>query len=208
MLKIYGYSTFNPFKVVATAEEIGVDYEYEYVDLGKRANLGPEYEDKHPFSKVPVLEVDGHFIPESPAICRYLARANGNRLYSADLIKAAEIDSVMDIMNVHIGRWMAVYFWEEIIVRKFFDREPDAKALEEAAGWLQKQLPAIEKRLGRHEFLCGDQISIADTFALAYFMIHEDTSIDLAPYQQIKSWYDSMIKRPAIVKARAIVFSS
>lgn len=207
MLKIYGFSTFNPFKVVATAEELGAEYEYEFVDLGKRQQFAPDYQDKHPFNKVPVLEVDGHCISESPAICRYLARAHGDRLYSADLIKAAEIDSVIDMMNVHIGRWMSVYFWEEVICKKFFDREPDARAIEEAAGWLEKQLPAIEKRLGRHEFLCGSDITIADTFALAYFMIQEQTSIDLSSYQQISSWYAAMVQRPAIKKAREIVFA-
>lgn len=208
MLKIYGYSTFNPFKVVATAEELGAEYEYEFVDLGKRANHAPDYEHKHPFGKVPVLEVDGHCISESPSICRYLARTHGDRLYSSDPLVAADIDSVMDMMNVHIGRWMSVYFWEEVICKKFFDREPNAQALEEAAGWLEKQLPAIEKRLGKHEFLCGDGVTIADTFALAYFMIHEETSIDLSPYQQIQSWYDAMVKRPAITEARKIVFGS
>lgn len=208
MLKIYGYSTFNPFKVVATAEELGVEYEYEYVDLGKRANQTEDYQEKHPFSKVPVLEVDGQYISESPSICRYLARISGDRLYSSDPIKAADIDSVMDMMNVHIGRWLSVYFWQEIICPKFFDQEPDAAALKEAAGWLEKQLPAIEKRLGKHEFLCGDSITIADTFAFALFGIHEQTSIDLSPYQQIQSWYAAMKDRPAIKKAFSVVFGS
>ena len=94
MLKIYGYSTFNPFKVVATAEELGAEYEYVFVDLGKRANHEPDYQDKHPFGKVPVLEVDGQCISESPSICRYLARTHGDRLYSADPLAAAHIDSV------------------------------------------------------------------------------------------------------------------
>ena len=206
MLKIYGYSTFNPFKVVATAEELGAEYEYEFVDLGQRANLGPDYENKHPFSKVPVLEVDGEYVSESPAICRYLARTHGDKLYSSDPLKAADIDSVMDMMNVHIGRWLAVHFWEEIICPKFFDREADAETIAEAKGWLDKQVPAIEKRLGKHEFLCGDSITIADTFAYALFTIHELTSVDLGPYQQLQSWYAAMKARPAIQKANEIVF--
>lgn len=208
MLKIYGYSTFNPFKVVATAEELGADYEYVFVDLGKRANLEPGYENKHPFSKVPVLEVDGKAISESPSICRYLARAHGDKLYSSDPLVAADIDSVMDMMNVHIGRWLAVHFWEEIICPKFFDREPNAELIGEAKGWLDKQIPAIEKRLGKHEFLCGENITIADTFSYALFTIQDITSVDLSPYQQLKSWYAAMQQRPAIKKAQEIVFAS
>lgn len=208
MLKIYGYSTFNPFKVVATAEELGVDYEYEYVDLAKRANQAEDYQEKHPFSKVPVLEVDGQYISESPSICRYLARSNADRLYSADPLKAADIDSVMDMMNVHIGRWLSVYFWQEIICPKFFDQEPDAAALEEAAGWLEKQVPVLEKRLGKNTYLCGDSITIADTFTFALFTIHEQTSIDLSPYPKLQAWYAAMKDRPAIKKAHSVVFGS
>ncbi len=208
MLKIYGYSTFNPFKVVATAEELGADYEYVFVDLGQRANLAPDYENKHPFSKVPVLEVGGQTIAESPSICRYLARTHDNRLYSADPLHAADIDSVMDMMNVHIGRWLATHFWEEIICPKFFDREPNQDTIAEAKGWLDKQIPAIEKRLGKHEFLCGDSISIADTFSYALFTIQDITSVDLGPYQQLRSWYAAMQQRPAIKKAAEIVFAA
>ena len=208
MLKIYGYSTFNPFKVIATAEELGVEYEYEFVDLGKRANLSEEFLEKHPFGKVPVLEVDGRYISESPSICRFLARSNSDRLYSSDPLKAADIDMVMDMMNVHIGRWLSVYFWQEIVNPKFFDKQPDAAAIEEAAGWLGKQVPALEKRLGKHAFLCGDSITIADTFAFALFTIHEQTSIDLSPYPALQSWYAAMKDRPAIKKANAVVFGS
>ena len=68
MYTIYGYSTFNPLKVVITAEELGIAYQYRYVDLAKRENLEPEHMARHPFGKVPVLEHNGEFIHESAAI--------------------------------------------------------------------------------------------------------------------------------------------
>lgn len=207
MYRIYGYSTFNPLKVVAAAEEIGVDYDYVFVNLGKRENIEPEHLARHPLGKVPVLETDGQFIFESAAICRYLARAHDNRLYSENLLQAARIDQMMDTLSVHTGRWLSVYFWEEVIKPKFFTQEPDQEKLGEAKSWLDKQLPYLDSMAESHEFLCGDEISIADTFAFSYLAISDNTSVDLSPYSHLNRWYRAIHARPAVKKAIGRVFS-
>lgn len=207
MFRIYGYSTFNPLKVVITAEELGLPYEYQFVDLGKRENLEPAHQARHPFGKVPVLEHDGKFISESAAICRYLANVNDKRLYSDDPIEAACIDQLMDTMSIHIGRWLSVYFWEELIAPKFLDRVPDPNALEEAKGWLDKQLPYLDGLLADHDWLCGDTLTIADCFTFAYLTIAENTSISLAPYARLTDWYQTMAARPAVQRAMQRVFA-
>lgn len=208
MYRIYGYSTFNPLKVVAAAEEIGVDYDYIFVNLGKRENTEPEHLARHPLGKVPVLETDGQFIFESAAICRYLARAHDNRLYSENLLQAARIDQTMDTLSVHTGRWLSVYFWEEVIKPKFFEQEPDPEKIAEARGWLEKQLPYLDSMAEKHEFLCGHEISIADTFAFSYLAISDNTSVDLAPYANLNRWYQAVHARPTIKKAMKKVFSN
>lgn len=208
MYKIYGYSTFNPLKVVITAEELGIDYDYQFVDLGKRENLEPAHQARHPFGKVPVLEHDGQFVSESAAICRYLANANGKRLYSSDPMTAARIDQLMDTMSIHIGRWLSVYFWEELIAPKFLDRVPDPLVLEEAKGWLDKQLPYLDGLLAESRWLCGDAITIADCFTFAYLTISDNTSISLEPYGKLLAWYQTMAQRPAVQRAMARVFAS
>lgn len=207
MYRIYGYSTFNPLKVVAAAEEIGVEYDYVFVNLGKRENTEPEHLARHPLGKVPVLETDGQFIFESAAICRYLARAHDNRLYSDDLLQAARIDQTMDTLSVHTGRWLSVYFWEEVIKPKFFEQEPDPEKIAEARSWLEKQLPYLDSMAEKHEFLCGDEISIADTFAFSYLAISDNTSVDLTPYPNLNRWYQAVHARPTIKKAMEQVFS-
>lgn len=208
MYTIYGYSTFNPLKVVITAEELGIDYRYQFVDLAKRENLEPAHKARHPFGKVPVLEHHGEFIHESAAICRYLANTNDKKLYSADPLQAARIDALMDVMSIHIGRWLSVYFWEELIAPKFLDRVANPDALEEAKGWLDKQLPYLDGCLQNSPWLCGNKISIADCFTFAYLTISEDTSISLDPYTNLFNWYQTMRARPAVTKAMSRVFTN
>lgn len=208
MYTIYGYSTFNPLKVVITAEELGIDYAYKYVDLGKRENLEPAHKARHPFSKVPVLEHHGEFIHESAAICRYLANMHNKRLYSANALQAARIDALMDVMSIHIGRWLSVYFWEELIAPRFLSRVANPAALEEAKGWLDKQLPYLDDLLARNSWLCGSEPSIADCFTFAYLTISDNTSISLDPYPNLVKWYQAMHTRPAVKRAMARVFNT
>lgn len=208
MYTIYGYSTFNPLKVVITAEELGIKYKYQYVDLAKRENLEPAHKARHPFGKVPVLEHNGEFIYESAAICRYLANTNGKKLYSDNPLQAARIDALIDVMSIHIGRWLSVYFWEELIAPKFLDRVANPDALEEAKGWLDKQLPYLDGLVQKQAWLCGDSISIADCFTFAYLTISDNTSISLEPYANLHKWYRAMYDRDAVKRATSLVFSN
>jgi len=202
MFTIYGYNTFNPIKVLLTAEELGMDYQYVNVELGKGENKTPDYLAKHPLGKVPVLEHDGNVLTESAAICRYLANVHDQRLYSAEPLQAARIDAMVDTAVLHVGRWLAVYFWEEIICRQFFRRDPDQASIEEAAGFLKQQLPYLDSVLEQNRFLCGEDITIADTIAYAYFQIQESTSVDLSAYSNILRWYSELSERPAVTAAK------
>lgn len=202
MFTIYGYNTFNPIKVLLTAEELGIDYQYVKIELGKGENKTPEYLQKHPLGKVPALEYDGIVIQESAAICRYLARLNDHRLYSDVPLAAARIDTMMDICTLHLGRWLSVFFWQEIICRQFFKKEPDTAALAEAKEFLDQQIPYLEQQLSQQTFLCGDEVTLADIIAYSYLQVHETTSIDLSEYSAVQRWYALFSERPSVIAVR------
>jgi len=198
MFTIYGYNTFNPIKVLLTAEELGLDYQYVHVELGKGENKTPDYLQKHPLGKVPALDHDGEMIQESAAICRYLARLHDNRLYAAEPLAAARIDAMMDLVILHVGRWLGAYFWQEVIRKQFFKQEPEAAVLAEAADFLSKHLPYLDQTLASNNFLCGNEVTLADTIAYAFFQAHEHTSVDLSPYPNILRWYGDFSERPSV----------
>lgn len=205
MFTIYGYGTFNAVKVLLTAEELGADYRYVHVNLGRGEHLTPEYRAKHPLGKIPLLEHEGQRFIESHAICRYLARCHDNRLYATDPATAAKIDGMMDVFGQHLGRWMGVHFWQEVIRPKFLKQDPDADALEEAKDFLEKQLPFVNDSLAEQACLVGDQISIADTIAYAYCQLQEQTSLDFTPYPHIQRWYGEISERPAVARVQALL---
>lgn len=202
MVTIYGFHTFNNLKVLLAAEEIGVDYKLEIVNLAKQANLTPEHQARHPLSKVPAIEDGGNYLFESAAICRYLSNTHDQKLYSKEPLRAAQIDQMMDLMSQHIGRWLGKYYWEEVIRKNFMKQEPSAEVLKEAAGFLEKQLPALEARLAETEFVCGNEYTLADCIAYPYFEAQAATSFSADPYPSITRWMQTVADRPATKKAQ------
>ena len=74
-MKFYTSSrTPNPRRVAMFLAEKGLaDIEQVQVDLGAGQNRSPEFLDKNPFGRVPVLELDdGRLLSETRAICTWL----------------------------------------------------------------------------------------------------------------------------------------
>ncbi len=202
-MKIYGFPTFNLTKVLLTAEEVGQPYELISIDPMKGELKTPENLQRHPLGKMPSLEDNGEFLCESAAMCRYIAVKNGDKLYGSSAMAKAKVDQWMDTLSCHIGRWLQVFYWQEIIKPKYFQQETDKAAVAEAQEWLDQQLPALEKQLGENEFVAGSTISIADTFAFGCFSILEEISLSVADYPNLQRWYETMKARPSFAKVMA-----
>jgi len=205
MIKIYGANTFNPIKVLLTAEELNLEYSFVNLNFAKQEHRTPEYLEMNPLGRVPLLEHDGKFIAESGAICRYLANINDKKLYSDDPFTAAKIDQIVDTFNVHIGRWIGTYFWQEVICKKYFNKDPDPVAMTEAKKNLNQLLPYLDKLLEGKTFLNGEDVSIADTIGFAFFQVKEITSLDVSEYPNITAWYDNFHLRPSVQKVKQLM---
>jgi glutathione S-transferase len=197
MKRLFGHSTLTVAKVIYTLEELGLEFEYINIDLGKRQHKGEEHLLRNPLGKVPVLEHDNHCITESNSICRYLARISGNRYYPNDPIKAAKIDQMMDFVAHHIFRPVGVYFHQELVLHKLAKLEINQDSLDEVKFILNEQLPFLNGILSQNKFLCGDEITLADTTSFPIFLTKEYTSFETQKYDHINRWYDQMRSRPS-----------
>ena len=202
-MKIFSFPTFNVLKVLATAEELALGFEFVLLDPSKGEHKTPEHLARHPLGKVPAIEHDGEYLYESNAICRYLAVISDSKMYAGTPRQRAIIDQYVDLMTHHVGRWLSVYFFEESIKPRLLKQEASTEAVAEAAGFLKDQLPVIDNSLEADVFLGGDQITIADTVAYAYFSIQESTTVNIENYSNITRWYEAMRQRPAIQRAHA-----
>lgn len=203
-MNIYSFATFNLTKLLLTAEELGMPYELHLLDPMKGEHKSPEHLARHPLGKVPAVEINGQYYFESNSICRLMAELNGNKLYGNTPEERAHINEWVDMIGYHIGRWLTVYFFEELVKPVLMKGQPaNEAARQEAAGFLKQQLPALEQALSQHAFIAGDKITIADTIGFSMLDIAEYTSVDLSDYPQIRKWYSAIKARPSYSQAMA-----
>lgn len=200
-MKIYGFPTFNVTKVLLTAEEIGLDYEYIALNPAKLEHKLPEHMSRHPLGKVPALEHNGRYLFESAAICRYLARVSDSKLYGGDAYEMAVIDAWVDMAGLHIGRWLASIAFNEAVLHRMMGKPLNQEAVDEAKKWLSEQLPPLEHQLGVNSYVAGDHLTIADTIMASFMQVHEVTSFDIEAWPNIFRWYQGIRQSPAMIRA-------
>lgn len=202
MYRLHGFFTQNTMKTLYVLEEVGVDYEFCYVDLMQGENRKDEFRRMTPIGKVPVLEVDGEFLFESGAICRYVANAEHSILYPEDKMQRARVDQWLDFFTCHLGRWLTTMYFNLVIKPQAGLGEPDAAACEEAAKFAHQQLRILERWFENSHWLANDALSIADMFALAYIEQVGDIDISLEDYPRVGAWYERLDSRDSAVRAR------
>lgn len=205
MTKIYGFKqSFNTTKVLYTAEEIGMEYEYINFDGAKGEHRSPEHKLRHPLCKTPTLEDNGKHLFESATICKYLAEKENSPLLPKDLWEKSIVDQWMNFNALHPGRWIATLAFEKLLKPKYNMGPSNEEVIKEAEGFLQQQLPILNEQFGKGRFYLEDQITIADTFSFAYLEILNMVGINYSDYENLSRWIQEMSERPAILKVKAL----
>jgi glutathione S-transferase len=195
MLKIYGFDPSTWTNAARfTANALGLDYQYERVNLVTGEGQRPEYLALHPAGKVPAMDDDGFSLFESGAIQRYLAGKAGSRLYPSDLEDRALVDQWQLFAANHIGNAMGKLLFNRVI-HKFFEAPSNQKEIEEAEGFLDRFLPIIDAQLGKTKYLASDELSIADLMLLAWLDPAELVGFDLSNYGNIVKWRKDLKSR-------------
>ena len=205
MYRLHGFFTQNTMKTLYVLEELGVDYEYCYIDLGKGDHHAESFRKMTPVGRVPVLEHDGQFLFESGPICRYVASVEHSPLYPADKLERARVDQWMTYFTCHPGRWLTKLFFEKIVKPVAGMGEPDAAGCEEAAKFARQQLQSVNDWLEHREWLANDAFSIADPFALAYVEQSRIVDFSLDDFPRLQNWMERLDARNGTIRARALV---
>jgi glutathione S-transferase len=205
MYRLHGFFTQNSMKTLYVLEELGVDYEFCFVNLMTGDNRTDSFREMTPVAKVPVLEHDGEFLFESGPICRYVASVEHSPLYPADKLQRARVDQWMTFFTCHPGRWLTKIYFEKVIKSKANLGEPDEPGCEEAAKFAHQQLQAVEGWLADRNWLANDAFSIADPFALAYVEQAQAIDFPLDDCPRVKAWFERLEARNGTSRARAKV---
>jgi len=205
MYKLHGFFTQNSLKPLYVLEELGVDYEYCFINLMKLENRTDEFRAMSASGKVPVLEHNGEFLFESGAICRYVASVEKSPLFPADKLQRARVDQWMTFFSCHPGRWLTKIYFEKVIKPVVGMGEPDLASCEEAEKFANQQLKIVEMWFENTEWLANDTFSIAEPFALAYLEQIHAIGFSLDQHPRVKAWFDRLEARDATLAVRAKV---
>ena len=207
MYRLHGFYTQNTLKTLYVLEELGVDFEFRFVDLAKGENRSEDFRAMNPAGRVPVLEHDGQFLFESGAICRYVGTVEHSPLFPADKLARARVDQWMTFFTCHPGRWLTKLFFEKVVKPKAGWGEPDAAGCAEADKFARQQLKVVEDWLEGRQWLANDAFSIAEPFALAYLEQVRYVDFPLAEFPRVHAWFERLDRREATERARARVRS-
>jgi glutathione S-transferase len=176
----------NCYKVVLTAAHLGVPLKTVDIDVTEGLTRKADFLAKNPNGRVPTLELDdGRFLPESNAICWYLA--DGSSLVPSDRFARAQMLQWMFFEQYSHEPYIAVArFWMTFVSKdKLREKEhliPEWHAKGNAA------LGVMEGQLKTNDWFAGGRYSLADIALYGYTHCAEDGGFDLKKYKAVSAW--------------------
>ncbi len=188
MMKLYNYfrsSTSYRTRIVLNLK--GLKYEYHPVHLLKGEQHNPAFVAINPMRVLPVLEVDGVLISQSPAIIEYLEETHpAPPLLPEDAAARAQVRALASIVacDMHPLNNLRVLNY----LREEFGQHTDG-INKWAVRWLKVGFDTIETRLRanktRKGFCFGAAPTIADAYLIPQAFTAQRFKFDFAPYPEI-----------------------
>jgi len=196
--------------VMLFAADAGIALDYQSVDLMTGEHMGEAYSKINPSHQVPVLE-DGDFrLTESSAILKFLADSVNSPAYPKDLRQRAKVNEMMDWLNTGFYRDFGYGLVYPQIFPNHARRSDEANAgtvdwgKQKTRAWLKI---LDEKIIGPdRQYLCGNEISIADYLGSGIVSLVDAISCDMAQYPNVARWFNKMKARPNWAKANEVFY--
>ncbi|KAJ7097025.1 glutathione S-transferase [Mycena belliarum] len=206
VLKLYGISRAagHTLAVAMTLIEKQVPFELISIDTANRAQKEPAYLAIQPFGQVPVIDDDGFVLYECRAICRYLAEKyaeQGTPLIPTDLKAKALFEQAASIefANFHPHAF-AIY--TEGLAKPRKGLQTDKAAFDASVAQLSAKLDVYEQILGKHEYLAGDEFTLADLFHVSFGFLIAAAGCDLLTTKgpNVARWWNAVSTRPSVAR--------
>ena len=193
MLKVYGdYNSGNCYKIKLMLHLLGLEYEWQSVDILNGETETPAFLAKNPNGKVLVLELeDGTCLWESNAILNYLA--DGSEFLPTEPRLRTQVLQWQFFEQYSHEPYIAVARFIQFYLGLPQARIEEYRALQKRG---YKALDVMEQQLARTPYLVGEHYSIADVTLYAYTHVAHQGGFDLAAYPSIQAWLARVASHP------------
>jgi maleylacetoacetate isomerase len=203
-MKLYNFhASSTSYRTRIVLELKGIKYDYIPVALDKGEQNGPEFSAVNPMHGVPVLEVGGVRIANSPAIIEYLEEVHPHpALLPPDPLARAHVRTLCSIVacDMHPVNNLRIRNY----LRDEYRQDPDG-VKRWILLWSKQGFDAIEatlsNTLGRAGFCFAESPTIADAYLVAQAFASTRFHFDLAPYPLIREVIDTCNALPAFQAA-------
>ncbi|BCZ84775.1 thiol:disulfide oxidoreductase [Paraburkholderia terrae] len=213
-LQLYSQGTPNGQKIAIMLEELlaaghaEAEYDAWLIDIFKGDQFASGFVTVNPNAKIPAL-VDRSVDPimpvfESGSILVYLAEKFGAFLPIEGRARVETFNWLMWQMGSapFVGGGLGHFFAYAPLKIEY--------AIDRYAMETKRQLHVLDKHLGKHEFLVGDQYTIADMAVWPWYPgslfgvynMHEFVAVE--QYTHLLRWYEAIAKRPAVARGRVV----
>jgi len=182
--------TCRPVRLLIAENQLDVDE--ELVDLMTGEHTKDAYSAVNPSKLVPVLQDGDFLLTESAAILKYLADKSDLPSYPKDLQQRARVNERMDWFNTQFYR----DFGYNLNYPQLFPhhKRQSEEAQRATLAWgkerSERWLEVLDKYLigPDQQYLCGNEITIADYFGACLVTLGELTRCDFSAYPNVSRW--------------------
>jgi glutathione S-transferase len=205
-MKLYDFPNApNPRRVRVVAAEKGIELDYVTVDMTKREHKSPEFMQKNPSGKIPVLELeDGTCIGESIAICRYLeALYPTPNLFGETTLEIAQIEMAHRQIELELMSQIGTSWVNGPIVAKMGLVEPIEAAKQRSDSLTNSYYRRMNGELGQRDYIAGDRYTMADITA-AIAIDFASAMVGLKPDSDLENlwaWHQRVTTRVGYARA-------
>lgn len=200
--QLYSWPTPNSYKVTILLRELGLPYDFHVVDISKGEQFLPDFLQKNPNNKIPVLVDDS--VASSPAvlfesgcILEYLADKTQKFLPPVGNPKRYEVLKWL--------YWQMAGFGPMLGQNHHFSQYAPEKipyAIDRYVNESKRLYKVLDHQLARTQnFVAGTELSIADFAVYPWVVSHEKQGIDLKDYSAVKKWFETLSMRPSVVES-------
>jgi GST-like protein len=204
MIELYYWPTPNGHKITLFLEEAGLAYTVRRVDIGAGDQFAAEFLALSPNNKIPAIvdraPADGGApisVFESGAILQYLA-AKTQRFIPADTRARIQCMQWLFWQVAGLGPLTGQYGHFAV-----YAPEPIAYAIARYTREARRLLGVLDAHLRGHEYICGQQYTIADMACYPWIDPYSKAPLDLTEFTQVQRWRETIRARPATARAYA-----
>ena len=178
--------------------ESGLDHEIVKLNLRSDRLLpdGRHLNDINPKGYVPVLELDdGQLLTENVAILQYIAdQAPETGLAPANgTIERSRLQEWLGYTNCEIHR----------ILSFFMDPNLPQEMRESLTERINKRLAYVDTHLADHDFLMGEQFTVADAYLFIVLSWTNMFKMDISAFENIAAWQARVGERESVKEVKA-----